>query len=186
VKVDRIDQGIAGKLVVEHHYLHRKPGIAFAFALFDDNEIKGICTFGTPPSRHLQKSVCPTEPNRVLELNRLWVCDSMPRNTESWFIARALKMLPPFLICSYADTSVGHDGYVYRAANWHYAGKTDQDRKTPRFDYVVPGKHSRDAFRGTAMPVKVRRLPKHRFWISTGNRREKRDLNRLCGWAGIT
>jgi len=182
MKVDRVDQGIAGKIVVDKHYLHRKPPIAFAFAIYDDNEIKGILTLGTPPSRHLQISVCPTAPCLVLELNRLWVCDSLPRNTESWFIAKALKMIPPFIVCSYADTREGHVGYVYRATNWHYAGLTDRDRKTPRFDYTVPGKHSRDAFRGDAEPVKVRRKPKHRYWKATGNRRQRRNLETICTW----
>lgn len=183
--VTEIKSKFAATVVIEKHYLHRRPPISFAYGLFLDNgeTCVGVLTFGTPASRHLQKSVCPTNPSVVIELNRLWVDDTMPRNTESWFISRCLAKLPPRLVCSYADTKQGHVGYVYRASNWFYAGQTDQDRKTPRFDYVVAGKHSRDAFRGGSKEyTRVRRLPKHRYWTVTGNRRDRRDLSRLCGW----
>jgi hypothetical protein len=148
--------------------------------------MKGVITFGVPASRHLQKSVCPSDPGKVLELNRLWVCDSMPRNSESWFIAKALKALPPFLVCSYADTKEGHVGYVYRASNWNYYGYTDMDRKTPRFDYVVAGKHSRDAFRNGNEYTRVRRKPKYRYWVATGDKRERRQLEGVCGWPKLS
>ena len=41
------------------------------------------------------------------------------------------------LLVSYADPSAGHAGIIYKAANWVSDGKTDQERKTPRFDYAV-------------------------------------------------
>jgi|DEB0MinimDraft_6_1074348.scaffolds.fasta_scaffold05554_6 hypothetical protein len=180
--VAKIEKKEAAQVVVERHYLHRRPPISHAFGLFLDGALMGVCTFGTPPSRHLQKSVCPSDPSKVVELNRLWVDDEMPRNTETFFVCRALKMLPPLLVCSYADTAHGHAGYVYRAGNWNYAGLTDQDRKTPRYDYVpINGKHSRDAFRSGEFK-RVRRKPKHRYWLPTGNKREKRALEKICGW----
>lgn len=163
------------------HYLHRRPPVSFAYGLWDNYELVGACTFGTPPSRHLQMSACPSNPSKVIELNRLWVDDRMPRNSESWFVTRALKLLPPFIVVSYADTSQGHTGYIYRALNFNYAGLTDADRKTPRFDYVVPGKHSRDAMRH-GFTERVRRQPKHKYWTATGNRRDQQSLNAICGW----
>lgn len=177
-----LDKRTATDMCVEHHYLHRKPNITFAFGLWADDVLVGVITFGTPPSRHLQMSVCPSDPSLCIELNRLWVCDSMPTNTESWFISRALKKLPPLIVCSYADTKEGHSGYVYRATNWNYYGYTDMDRKTPRYDYVVEGKHSRDAFRGDTGYTILRRKPKFRYWTVTGNRMERRRLEKICGW----
>jgi hypothetical protein len=158
--------------------------VSFAFGLYDEEELVGVCTFGVPASREAQKSVCPSDPGLALELNRLWVHDRMPRNTESWFVSRCLAALPPRLIFSYADTREGHAGYIYRALNFTWAGWTDMDRKTPRFDYIVPGKHTREAFRSGlgANAVKVRRKPKHKYWTTTGDRRDKRRLVRLCGW----
>ena len=117
-------------------------------------------------------------------MNRLWVSDAMPRNTETWFLARALALLPPLIVVSYADTKQGHMGIVYRAANFFYAGWTDMDRKQARLDYLAPGKHTRDAFRGGdgANSVKVRRKPKVKYWTTTGNARDKKRLRKICNW----
>ena len=131
-------------------------------------------------------SACPSDPSRVLELNRLWIDDKMPRNTASTLVAAALKQLPPLIVVSYADTAAGHQGYVYRACNFFYAGWTDMERKTPRFDYVPRnGKHSRDAFRSNDFD-RVRRKPKVKYWAVTGNRREQHDLMKLAGWPKLS
>jgi hypothetical protein len=165
--------------------------MSFAYGIFDAEifgKLWGIVTFGVPPSRHLMQSACNEEPDKVLELNRLWVDDGLGRNAESWFLSRALAMLPARIIVSYADTSAGHNGYVYRAANFYYAGVTDMDRNTPRFDYVTPGKHSRDTTRnGTiATAERVRRKPKHRYWTITGDRRERRQLKKIATWPSMS
>lgn len=174
----------AAVLVVRHHYLHRKPPISYAYGLVVGEDLVGVVTFGTPASRHLQMGVCAAEPGIVLELNRLWTADKLPRNTESWFISRAIKMLPPRIIVSYADTARGHVGYVYRASNFHYAGWTDMDRKTPRFDYIpAAGGHTRDAFRKEGGYVaRVRRKPKVKYWTVSGSPCERKHLRRKCQW----
>lgn len=145
--VNEISTRDAVDYVVLHHYLHRRPPVSYSFGLFVNGVVKGVITYGVPASRHLQKSACMTNPDKVIELNRLFASDELPRNTESWFISQTLKKLPPLIVVSYADTKQNHVGYVYRAAGWNYNGYTDMDRKTPRFDYTVPNKHSRAAFR---------------------------------------
>lgn len=176
----------AASLAIEHHYLHRRPPISYAFGLHRHGLPVGVVTFGTPPSRHLQMGACPSEPSLVIELNRLWVADSEGPNTESWFVSRALRQLPPRIVVSYADTREGHYGYIYRALNFRYAGWTDMDRKTPRYDYIPldPSKHTREAFR-SGVAMKVRRLPKVRYWLVTGDRADRRRLSRLVGWPSL-
>lgn len=182
LSVEPIEGQIAQEVVVREHYLHRRTGVSFAYGLFDEERLMGVVTFGTPPSRHLQISACRSNPGLVVELNRLWVHDEMPRNTESWFIARALRLLPPRIVVSYADTKFDHFGYVYRAANFFYAGYTDMERKTPRFDYIPwGGGHTREAFR-SGYSKRVRRLPKARYWTVTGDRRDKRRLREIATW----
>lgn len=182
--VEQINKKDAIRLVVEHHYMHRRPPVSFAFGLVIDDEIKGVLTFGVPASHHMLVGACPTEPQSVIELNRMWCCDSLPRNTESWFVARALAILPPRIVLSYADTLMGHMGHVYRACNFYYGGWTDMERKTARFDYNVPGMHTRDAFRKgeRRFTEKVRRKPKVRYWLATGTRRDRKRLEALCMW----
>ncbi len=182
MRVTAISRREAVAIVVAHHYMHRKPPVSFAFGLIDEfGDTKGCVTFGTPASHHMLVGACKAAPENVIELNRLWVHDDMPRNTESWFVSRALALMPPKIVLSYADTAAGHTGYVYRALNFHYAGWTDMERKTPRFYYVAPGKHSRDAFRN-GYTEKVRRKPKVKYWTVTGTKRERKALERSCLW----
>ena len=180
LEVKAISSKLAREVVEKNHYLHRKPNCSFAFGLYYNWRLVGVVTFGTPPSHHLQISACNSAPGKVIELNRLWVDDCMPKNTESRFVSEVLRKLPPFIVVSYADTAHGHEGYIYRALNFFYASWTDMERKTPRYDYVVVGKHSRDAFRCGEF-TRVRRQPKMKYWTVTGNRREKKRTyeNRL-------
>lgn len=181
-RVAPISRREAVRLVVAHHYMHRRPPVSHAFGIIGGaGNTLGVVTFGTPASHHMLIGACKAAPHQVLELNRLWVSDALPRNTESWFLRRALMMMPPRIILSYADTAAGHVGYVYRASNFNYAGWTDMDRKTPRFDYIAPGKHSRDAFRN-GYTDKVRRKPKVKYWITTGKKAEREALTVLCSW----
>lgn len=186
MKVVPVSAKTARRIVEHNHYLHRKPPTSFAFGLIDDERYGGMVTFGVPASRHLQKGACPTHPEFVIELNRLWIHDRMPPNTASWFVSRALKELPPRIIVSYADTTRGHMGYVYRALNFRYAGWTDMERRTPRYDYLPadPSIHTRDAFRN-GYERKVRRKPKIKYWITTGNKAERKHLVDVCEWADL-
>lgn len=173
----------AAAAVVRWHYMHRRPNISYAFGLYRAERLVGVVTFGVPASRHLQISACREQPNAVIELNRLWVDDAMPKNTESWFVSRALRLLPPRIVVSYADTAWGHMGYIYRALSFRYAGWTDMERKTPRYDYIPhdANQHTREAFR-SGYKMRVRRKPKVKYWTTTGNRTERRALAELCCW----
>lgn len=188
LRFDVLDKNEAQRLMVANHYLHRRTNIINSFGIFRGEECVGAVTFGAPPSRHLQVGMCRANPNMVIELNRLWVADAEPRNTESWFVAQALRLLPCRIVVSYADSAHKHSGFIYRALNFYFAGLTDMDRKTPRYDYIVPGKHSRSAFRSGdgANAVKIRRLPKWRYWTVTGDRRARRDLERLALWPKLS
>lgn len=184
--VATLDSRTAAKVVVAHHYLHRRPPISHAFGLYHHGRLVGVVTYGVPASRHLQMSACPTAPDRVIELNRLWVHDDMPKNTESWFVSRTLKMLPPRIVVSYADPLHGHYGYIYRALNFRYAGWTDMERKTPRYDYIPhdPRQHTREAFR-SGYAYRRRRVAKVKYWLTTGDRAQRRELARICGWPSL-
>jgi hypothetical protein len=187
IVISVLDSKAATRLVVAEHYLHRRPPISYAFGLHHHGDLVGAVTYGIPASRHLQKSACPSAPDKVIELNRLWVSDSMPPNTESWFVSRTLRMLPPRIVVSYADPLFGHMGYIYRAMNFRYAGWTDMERKTPRYDYIPhdPRQHTREAFR-SGYAYKRRRVAKVKYWITTGNRTERRALDAACGWPSLS
>jgi hypothetical protein len=127
---------LAREVAELEHYMHRKPVVSHAFGLYDGPDLAGICVYGTPASRHLQLGAFPSDPGKVLELNRLWVHDRMPRNTESWFVSRTLRALGLGVGGSYGVTLEGDMGIVARALNFEYGGWTDMERKTARYDYI--------------------------------------------------
>lgn len=187
LEIREIDSREASRVVVARHYLHRRPPISFAYGLFQSGFLVGVVTYGTPASRHLQMGACPSDPSLVIELNRLWLDDSLPANSESWFVSRTLKMLPPRIVVSYADPVWGHYGYIYRALNFFYAGWTDMDRKTPRYDYIAidPTKHTRESSR-TGVAYRRRRIAKVKYWTVSGAKRDRRRLVPLCGWPQLS
>jgi hypothetical protein len=98
------------------------------YGLFKNNELIGVCAFATPSSENVCSSVFGKEFKRsVTELHRLVLLDWVPKNSESWFIVRALKALKkdrPYYnaVLSFADTTEGHIGIIYQATNAMYCG----------------------------------------------------------------
>lgn len=189
--VGAIGARLASDLVKQHHYLHRRPNVSYCFGLIAENgRVDGVVVFGTPASRSVQVSACPSNPSVVIELSRLWIRDELGRNAESYLVARALKAIPAMIVISYADTAYGHKGIIYRALGFEYAGWTDMDRKSARIDYVTPGRHPRDSFReGSKKPRwthKETRSTKARYWTITGNRKERHELAKIAAWPSIS
>ena len=129
LEVKQIDYKTAMNVIVEKHYLHRKCPCSVAFGLFKDKNLVGVIVFGKPSSYTLCEGIAgKDESKNVIEFNRLWVCDTMPKNTESWFTSRAIKQCPFEIIVSFADTEQGHVGYIYQATNWLYCGESKKQR----------------------------------------------------------
>ncbi len=164
----------ARRMVEFGHYLHKWPGVVTCCLLLrvaallagrPYQRAVGVVVFALPP-RETNKRYG----GFVWELARLWISDEMPRNSESWFIARAVRYVQKtypevdFLV-SYADPSHGHRGTIYKASNWLADGRTDQERKSPRCDYVAAGKRysRRSHVPVGVLPTRVPRVSKYRF-----------------------
>jgi hypothetical protein len=131
------------------HYAKRFPSITYAFGMFEQNELIGIVTYGTPPSSTLRRGVAGDNYiDKILELNRL-VLKYNRKNEASRLISKSLKMLPESIVVSFADIAQGHVGYVYQACNFMYTGLSAK-----RTDWKIKGKehlHGQtiaDEFRG--------------------------------------
>jgi hypothetical protein len=128
--IRRISYNEAMEVIVREHYLHRKCASSHAFGLFLGNQIKGVICYGTPSSAPLRKALAGPENERnVCELMRLWVCDSVPRNGESYLIGNTLKHCGKEIVVSYAEVAQGHLGTVYQATNWLYTGLSARRRQ---------------------------------------------------------
>lgn len=122
--VSSIDSYLCKDWLLYKHYAKRVPSIEYSFGIYDGEILVGICTFGCPP-RVMNNAECIFNTYRVktLELNRLVVNDGLEKNALSFFVSRCLSFLPkPCCVVSYADNDFGHNGYIYQATNWVYAG----------------------------------------------------------------
>jgi hypothetical protein len=122
-KIRKIDYATAMDVIVREHYLHRKAPCSIAFGLFLENDLKGVICYGTPSSAPLRKGIAgPEYASNVVELTRLWVCDSVPKNGESFLIGRTVGKAGKEIVVSFAEIQQGHVGVVYQATNWIYTG----------------------------------------------------------------
>lgn len=155
-------------MMIRKHYLGKWPGVCvLSLGLFVDGAPRGVMVFALPPRETSRRYGKPT-----WELARLWVCDTMPANTETYFIGQAIRFIKRTrvdvqMLVSYADPSAAHSGVIYRASNWKADGRTDQERKTPRFDYacaVTGRKFSRRKHIPAGVDfIRVPRVSKFRF-----------------------
>jgi len=129
MEVSLITREEAKPFILNIHYAHRMPSISYAFGLFDNDELIGVCTYGKPASYTLCNGVCGKENSKyVWELNRL-VLKYNRQNEASYFISRTLKMLPkPMIIVSYADEEQNHRGIIYQATNFIYTGVSPKQK----------------------------------------------------------
>ena len=174
-EVKSIDNSQTKEWLLHKHYAKRICSISFAFGLFDGLQLIGVCTFGKPPSPPLCIGVCGSENSDfVYELNRLCVNDGLPKNSLSNFVSQCLKMLPPLIIVSYADTSENHNGYIYQATNWIYTGLSA--KRTERYDILNPNKHSKTCVETMKVEdLAIRERPqKHRYIFFTGSKTQRK------------
>ena len=81
--------------LLNKHYAKRMCSISYAFGLYIDNILNGVCTFGKPASNSLCVGVCGKNNSRnVYELNRLITNDNLIKNSLSFFVSQCLKTLP--------------------------------------------------------------------------------------------
>ena len=111
------------------HYAKRIPNIIYCFGLYNIHKtLQGVISFGSPPSNSLVIGAFNGKYTDIfLELNRLCINDNLEKNVLSFFVSQALKLIEkPKVVVSYADTSQGHNGYIYQATNWIYTGLTEK------------------------------------------------------------
>jgi len=171
-KVSKIENSQCKEWLLYKHYAKRLCSISFAYGLFDGDKLVGICTIGKPASNALCVGICGEQNSaNVYELNRLCVNDGLPENSLSYFVSQCLKMLPPLIIVSYADTSQNHNGYIYQATNWIYTGATKERTDIGSED----GTHSRHYDKNIdKKEFRKFRSSKHRYVYFVGSKTQRK------------
>ena len=129
----------AGKVIAQWHYAKSSSNCARSFGLMRRDggmeHLVGAAQF-LPPLRPAARKVealaaaqgrhVPAD--RVVALSRLVVAPDEPQNAASILVGAALRALKRerrwCAVLTFADTSVGHTGCVYRALNADPAGMT--------------------------------------------------------------
>jgi hypothetical protein len=119
----------ARAVIIKHHYSHRVVNNSYLhLGVYLEGRLCGVLQFGYAlcPAR-AGKVVAGTVQGQYLELNRMWLDDAAPRNSESRAISQAIKYIRRAMptvawVQSFADERCGRWGVVYQAANFLYCG----------------------------------------------------------------
>lgn len=143
------DDATAKAFVCRHHYAASYPAARARVGLFVKPhafaaaELAGVAVFSVPMNeRTVPAYFEDLAPRAGVELGRLVLLDEVAANGESWFIARALRILRRELpevagVVSYSDplerttdagelVKPGHIGIVYQATNAAYRGRSSR------------------------------------------------------------
>ena len=125
------------------HYSGSCPGCKLYYGMFDNDAIIGVIAYGEPAMRFQRQCY-----NVDIELRRLCLIDETPKNAESYFIGKTLRIVGALgyqCVLSLADPNFGHEGIIYKASNFDYMGR---ERGGGSRDIFIDGVHyhSRTAF----------------------------------------
>jgi hypothetical protein len=133
--IEKIDNLLSKELIVKNHYTHKWTIAELCIGVYEKSEsnpffnspkLVGTVVFGPTAGANVSRSISSKLTHKNLwELKRLWVEDSLGKNTESWVIGQSIRYIKthhPEIKClvSYADPDAGHIGTIYQATNWLY------------------------------------------------------------------
>lgn len=128
--IKEIDRKKANTTITKNHYSHKFYSATYIhLGVFIEEEFLGVLQYGYAMNPSSQNSVVyDTEQDEYLELNRMWLDDKAPRNSESKAISYSIKYIKKKFrkikwIQSFADERCGKFGIVYQAANFKYFGE---------------------------------------------------------------
>lgn len=129
-QVREIHRDQANAIIKRNHYSHKTINNAYVhLGVFIDGELYGVLQFGYAMNPASGGGVVEgTANDEYLELNRMWLDDFAPKNSESRAISYAVRYVrrawPKVRwIQSFADERCGLNGTVYQACNFAYAGE---------------------------------------------------------------
>lgn len=133
-KVTICQRGEIASFIETWHYSKNVNGLMsdYCFKLTDaTGKLIGAMMYGKIAMAGVWKKYATNE-NDLIELRRLCCIDNTPKNTESYFIGHTLRWLRKNTkiktVISYADTTYGHEGTIYKASNFKLVGMTAKGR----------------------------------------------------------
>lgn len=198
--VDKISKKSLQHIIKTYHYIHKLRGASYAYGLYDKEQqidkglgsfpkLIGCIMFSVPAAKQICYGICGEEfRDQVIELSRLWIEDGTMKNLESWFISRAMAMVPKDIIISYADPTANHRGTIYQATNFIYTGLSgggkdmrvkgmgEHSRGTPK----IGGYEALCKKYGKENVIVFEKVQKHRYiFFNCGKQKRKMYMKRL-------
>lgn len=171
LRVEIIPCWLARVVVCAMHYSRRFVNNSYLhLGVFAERDLVGVMQWGYNLNPASGRRVVEGTGNReYMELNRLWVHDCMPRNTESRAISyaiKAIKILHPQVqwVQSFADERCGGAGIVYQACSFDYLGSHESTFYELDGEwYHELAKTRKGGRRGAHLQANLHRAKAHRF-----------------------
>lgn len=130
IEIIECDKSHADRIIVNNHYSHKVTKNSFVSLLVRYNgKISGAlqCGYGIRPQIKGEHNT-----DEVREFDRMWLSDEMPKYSETITLSlfhRYMKKKHPNVkyIVSYADTTAGNNGTIYKAANYQLVDRLKAD-----------------------------------------------------------
>lgn len=130
IKIIECDKSQADRIIKEHHYSHKVTRNSFVSLLvLYKGKVEGAlqCGYGIRP-----KIKGDYKPEQVREFDRMWLSDIMPKFSETITLSlfhRYMREAHPDIkvLISYADTTAGNNGTIYKAANYVLVDRLQAD-----------------------------------------------------------
>jgi hypothetical protein len=181
-------------LLTAHHACMRwhyarggsKAGKAYGlFARAGDGSCLGVAHYNVP-QREQGDLAWEGGWREVWVLHRLAIDPAVPHNACTFLIMRSVRLLARDTGCrcvlSYADTWQGHQGRIYRGANWEYTGLVAGDKTwtDPRTGRLVAQRRGNRTLTDAEMAARGYQdhgyHPKHRYRLLLKQPRPARTL----------
>jgi hypothetical protein len=127
-RVSPISLKDARKITVAKHYMGTWPqGAKVAFGLFKKSKCVGVMVAGYAPTteRKVAKWCRKIQKSQYIELQRTWISDEMGHNTESWMMARVMRLFKKsgvWLVMTHSGGCKDDVGFIFQASGWLYFG----------------------------------------------------------------
>ena len=127
-----IDKSIANSFIERYHYsLKGRESSHINYGCYHDGMLCAVVAYALPTAKDLVSSLPRCLDIEWLELTRLVRSGSMdyPLSKVVAITLRDLARRGNYVVVSYADYALGHEGYIYQACNFIYTGRSADRRR---------------------------------------------------------
>lgn len=124
------EKALADAVIVPHHYSHKvTQNTCISLLVYWRGKVHGAMQIGYGIRPKIKGGF---NPESVREFDRMWLSDDMPKYSETICLSllhHYLREAHPEIkvLISYADTSVGNTGTIYKAANYELVERIKAD-----------------------------------------------------------